>query len=257
MKRYILTGIAALLAGMPAVGQQIIQRMERDVAAEAKLAQQLGKGPLLGRDELHKIAQFTRFGPELRSEESGILRRAALRLKQGDYAKARNDWELALSKMKDREYQPDVDALVHGVLQQAYIEKDGTFEPLANAVRFREEQQKSVYEERTELERLKAVIDEGKASADVKLQRLVLAKEYAAGVRPARRTEPETPTADSVAEELQKIVVLCTTADDNAQQAVLDLQQALEKQGQTLQTMSNAAKMLHDTAKAIINNMKA
>jgi len=254
MRRYTLIGIAALLAGMPAAGQQIIQRMERDVVAAVKLEQQLETAPLLGPGELQKIALFSRFGSELRSEENGILRRAALRLSKGDYAAARKDWELALGKMAEREYQPDVDALVNGVLQQAYIEKDAAFEPLANAIQFREQQQKLAYEDREGLERMKAVFDEGKPSADLKLRRLILAEKYATGVRPAQRAEPETPTADSVAEELQKVVVLCNTADDNAQQAVVDLQKALE--GQTLQTMSNAAKMLHDTAKAIISNMK-
>lgn len=254
MKRYTLIGIAALLTGMPAPGQQIIQRMERDVAAAAKLGQQLEEAPLLGRDELEKVALFSRFGGELRSEESGILRRAALRLKRGNYAVARKEWELALGKMKEREYQPNVDALVHGVLQQAYIEKDVAFEPLAKAVQFREQQQKAAHEERVQMERMKAVFDEGKVPADLKLQRLVLAENYATGVRPVTRTEPETPTADSVAEELQKVVVLCNTADHNAQQAVVDLQKALE--GETLQTMSNAAKMLHDTAAAAIGSSK-
>ena len=50
-------------------------------------------------------------------------------------------------------------------------------------------------------------------------------------------------------------MALCNTADSNVQQAVADLHKALD--GQILQTMSNASKMLHDTAKAIINNVKA
>lgn len=47
------------------------------------------------------------------------------------------------------------------------------------------------------------------------------------------------------------------TAGDDAQLANIDLQNILQKQQQTLQTMSNVSKMLHDTAKAIIQNMKA
>jgi hypothetical protein len=47
------------------------------------------------------------------------------------------------------------------------------------------------------------------------------------------------------------------TVGDDAQLANIDLQNQLQKQQQTLQTMSNVSKMLHDTAKAIIQNMKA
>ncbi len=255
MRRYTLIGIAVLLAEMPAFGQQIIQRMERDVVAEAKLQQQLEKAPLLELAELKQIALFRRFGRELRSEESGLLRRTALRLRQGDYALAQKDWESALGKMKEREFEPDVDALIHGVLQQAYLDKDINVQPLAAAVQFREQQREAVYQERPGLERMKASFDEGKASNDLRIRRLILAEKYAAGVRPVERVEPEPATAESVAKELQKIVVLCNTADDNVHQAVVDLQKALD--GPTLQTMSNVSKMLHDTAKAIISNMKA
>ena len=254
MIRYTLIAIAASLAAMPAPGQ-IIQRMERDVLAAEKLQQTLEKAPLLALDDLQKIALFGRFSPNLRSEESGMLRRTALRLSQGDYASARKDWELALSKMKEREFEPDLDALVHGVLQQAYLDKNANFQPLRAAVEFREQQREAVYRERARLERLKASFDEGKASDDLQIQPLILTGKYAAGVRPVERAEPQPATADSVSTELQRIVALCNTADSNVQQAVADLHKALD--GQILQTMSNASKMLHDTAKAIINNVKA
>jgi hypothetical protein len=42
---------------------------------------------------------------------------------------------------------------------------------------------------------------------------------------------------------------------DDAQLANIDLQNALQKQQQTLQTMSNVSKMLHDTAMAIIRKI--
>jgi hypothetical protein len=43
---------------------------------------------------------------------------------------------------------------------------------------------------------------------------------------------------------------------DDAQLANVDLQNALEKQQQTLQMMSNLSKMLHDTAQAIVDNLR-
>ncbi len=46
-----------------------------------------------------------------------------------------------------------------------------------------------------------------------------------------------------------------TRVGDNAQRANIDLQNQLQKQQQTLQTMSNVSKMMHDTAMAIIRKI--
>lgn len=252
MRRCTSIWIAALLALMPAAGQ-IIQRMERDIAPAAK-QQELERGPLLDTDALKKIALFSRFGRELRSEEGGILRRAALRLSQGNYAAAQQDWELALGKMIERQFQPNLDALVQGVLHQAYLERNATFQPLAAAVKFREEQREAAYTQRRRLERIKGSFDEGKVPRDLQIQPLILTATFAAGVPAVDRAEPQTATAESVSTELQRTIGLCDAADRNVQQAVLDLQEALANE--TLQKMSNAAKMLHDTAAAFINSKK-
>ena len=46
-----------------------------------------------------------------------------------------------------------------------------------------------------------------------------------------------------------------TAASKDAQLANIDLQNMLQKQQQTLQTISNVSKMLHDTAMAIIRKI--
>jgi hypothetical protein len=45
------------------------------------------------------------------------------------------------------------------------------------------------------------------------------------------------------------------SASDDAQLANIDMQNMLQKQQQTLQTMSNVSKVLHDTAMAIIRKI--
>jgi len=47
-----------------------------------------------------------------------------------------------------------------------------------------------------------------------------------------------------------------STVGDDAQLANVDLQNVLQKQQQCLQMMSNISKMLHDTAAAVIRNMR-
>jgi len=46
-----------------------------------------------------------------------------------------------------------------------------------------------------------------------------------------------------------------STSGDDAQLANIDLQNQLQKQQQTIQTMSNVSKMLHDTAMATIRKI--
>jgi hypothetical protein len=54
---------------------------------------------------------------------------------------------------------------------------------------------------------------------------------------------------DKLEEDLQSV-------GDDAQLATIDLQNALQKQQQSMQLISNVSKMLHDTAMAIIRNIK-
>ena len=55
--------------------------------------------------------------------------------------------------------------------------------------------------------------------------------------------------------EIAKWEQKLSTAGDDAQLANLDLQNMLQKQQQTLQTISNVSKMIHDTAMAIIRKI--
>ena len=55
--------------------------------------------------------------------------------------------------------------------------------------------------------------------------------------------------------EIKKLEGQLSSIGDDAQLANIDLQNALQKQQQTLQTMSNVSKMLHDTAMAIIRKI--
>jgi chromosome segregation ATPase len=60
---------------------------------------------------------------------------------------------------------------------------------------------------------------------------------------------------DEVKELLKKWEDQLSSLGDDAQLVNIDLQNALQKQQQTLQTMSNVSKMLHDTAMAIIRKI--
>jgi len=57
--------------------------------------------------------------------------------------------------------------------------------------------------------------------------------------------------------EIEVLKKKLQTSEDMTQMMQLELQDAMNKQQQTLQTMSNVSKMHHDTLKAIISNMRA
>ncbi len=61
--------------------------------------------------------------------------------------------------------------------------------------------------------------------------------------------------AKNIDAEIVKWEQKLSSAGDDAQLANIDLQNMLQKQQQTLQTISNVSKMLHDTAMAIIRKI--
>jgi hypothetical protein len=56
--------------------------------------------------------------------------------------------------------------------------------------------------------------------------------------------------------EIERRQAQLNTIGDDSQLANVDLQNALQKQQQTLQMLSNLMKMMHDSAMAIIRNLK-
>ncbi len=62
-------------------------------------------------------------------------------------------------------------------------------------------------------------------------------------------------TKDEMESYIKDLDVQLSTIGDDAQLANIDLQNALQKQQQTLQTMSNVSKMLHDSTMANIRKI--
>ena len=69
------------------------------------------------------------------------------------------------------------------------------------------------------------------------------------------RLKRNRESLNDVKKELGKWEESLSSIGDDAQLANIELQNRLQKQQQTLQTMSNVSKMLHDTAMAIIRKI--
>jgi hypothetical protein len=72
---------------------------------------------------------------------------------------------------------------------------------------------------------------------------------------PAVKSKPSITSSQDISSHIQPIENKLNTVGDDAQLANIDLQNALQKQQQLLQIMSNISKMLHDSAVAIIRKI--
>lgn len=245
------TVVMAMLAAMPLTAQ--IKPAGVPVRAKVDLGAAQAV-PELDAAALSEIASATELPGNLRRAEQALLRRIPERLRHKDRAVAMEDWEQAVGMMRQRGVRPDVDALANWVLHQAYLESNRDLEFYADKVKFYNEQKEAAYASKAELERTQAALRRGNARAAT-MRSVVLAETYRPGVRAVSVGSPKPATVESVTKELQRITVLCNTADESSQMANVDLQNALQKQQQTLQTMSNVSKMLHDTAMAVIRKI--
>ncbi len=253
-KQKFLTAMLATLVVMPLAGQQIAQRTASDAAKRAMPAA-LATAPLLEAEALRKIAMADSLTGDLSRTERAALRRVSERLRHKNRAAAQQDWSRLIQGMRERDARLDVAALSDWVVNRTYVARSPELKPLADRMKYREQQRQAAHASKAQLEKTQARLEGGVGTRGLMIRSVRLSESYRPGVPAVTTTDPKPATVDSVVDELASIVVLCNKADANAQQANIDLQNALQKQQQTLQTMSNVSKMLHDTAMAVIRKI--
>jgi hypothetical protein len=162
-------------------------------------------------------------------------------LRANQMAEARGQWSRMVSAA-GLGSEADVNALVQWVLRQAYLETNKDLKSYADKVRYYNEIKQEIRD------------DLGRARSGRAVKGIALVPYRPDGA--AVKTEP--PRVVSKAERDQYIKSLedkLYSIGDDAQLANVDLQNALQKQQQTLQMMSNVSKMLHDTAMAVIRKI--
>lgn len=257
--------VAMLVVGTIAWAQRPQERIRYDAAPRVRAERPVA--PTRPTEPIRPAAPLS--GPEIvaialqagppegsgETDESG-LRRVSERLRHKDRAAAEAEWGRVV-RSASVERVEIIDAMVRYVLNDAYLEPDAALRAEAEKVRFYHARREAAYGRRGELERAKRELDRSAVSTQtVTIRSLTLSDEYAPG-RSAATLGPEEPvTAESVAEELQKIVVLCNHADAQADKADLELQRALEQRRETLSVMTAVSRSMHDTAKNMINNVR-
>ncbi len=152
-------------------------------------------------------------------------------------------WQAYIQRNGSR--QMDVGALVQHVMRESYAQSNRDLRSRADKVRYLNEQKKQIRSEvAQQRQSLSANPGLGQAQPDVAGQATgsKLALQGPALQLPHKTKIVQQPTQE--------------TLGDDADLRTLELQDTLQRQQQLLQLMSNISKMLHDTAMAIIRNMK-
>jgi hypothetical protein len=253
-RQRIFTLVLGALAVLPLAGQPILQRMESDAKERAAPAA-LATAPLIDTEAVVRIAMTNALGGDVTRLERRVLSRLADRLRLKNAPAAQQDWERLIGAMQARGAEVEVDELSNWVVHRVYLERSPAFKPLLAAMRFRDEQRTAACGSQTQLEQMSTRFETGETAGRLTIRPIELVAEFESGVRPVVVAESKPATAESVAEELSKAVALCHQATEGARMATVDFENALKQQQETLQEMSNASKMLHDTADAILGKI--
>lgn len=151
-------------------------------------------------------------------------------LRAGDEEAAASLWRSTIAGTRIDGPPLDLNQLIQLVLREAYLENDASLRHHAQKVRYYNEQKQQIRHQIREAERTRSSFPD--ACDDI-----------------PDRCDLVTDV-DLWIEELESQL---DHLDEDAQLANVDLQASLQKKTQTLQAMSNVARMLHDAAMAVIS----
>ncbi len=159
-------------------------------------------------------------------------------------------WSSFISTIAKENMPQDVNAFVQFVLRNAYLETNKDLQFYSEKVMFFNETKRKIRAEISGKRKILQAIKSGMFSIEKSIAELELQINHFREV-----WREELNTTSEIEEAIKKFEDELSSVGDEAQLANIDLQNALQKQQQTLQTMSNVSKMLHDTAMAIIRKI--
>lgn len=230
--------------------QQVVVAPVRPIAPNATL---------LNASQIRAVAVQSRPPAGTTRDEQADLLRVVEGVKQNNHQQAQTDWAFVVERAakRDKKYQEwiELESWNSYVLHQAYIAPNPELNGAAQKVRFYDEQQRAVDARRAELARAKQDLGVS-TTRTVTVRRLALSENYEPNRNGVDTAGTESVSRETIDAEIRKVEEQSRTVGEDAQLANVDLQNKLQQQQQTLQTMSNMSKMFHDTAMSIIRNMK-
>lgn len=189
--------------------------------------------------------------PPLSKQGKPALLAIKAKLEAGDHAAAKSAFAAFVKAEKPSEAKAL--AIANWLVRTAILDKHSKLADAADRARFRDDQ---VRELRQHLQELLEMRREETAPFQVK--ELILTPTYSPSAVAFRyATTATTLTLAQLDELIAKLEAKLDSLREMNQMDQLLLQDAMKKQQQTATMMSSMMKTLHDTAKAIINNIKA
>ena len=176
-------------------------------------------------------------------------------LRAGKTTEAQSRWSQFIEKMAAGGGAIDPNALVQHVLRESYLQTTEDLRFYADKVKYFNEQKAAVRKYLAALREYDSRMKDSKGAFEGRVP--VLRDSYAPGASAIKGTVARAiPDRAALRDEIKKWEEKLNGMGDDAQLANVDLQNILQKQQQTLQMMSNISKMLHDTAQAVIRNIR-
>jgi len=166
----------------------------------------------------------------LTGQEHQALREITEQIKDHDTKSATNGWSSLLTTLKRKNIPVDINELIQFVLREAYLQPSRDLKNHADKVKSHHDQ---IAEARREIANLRD-----------QLARL-----------PSGKPDPNAVRRAVLTKSLRQWEERLSKSADDAQLANIDMQNALQKQQQTLQMLSNISKQFHDTAMAVIRKI--
>jgi hypothetical protein len=160
----------------------------------------------------------------LNANQKRSLMTVITQLKRNDLKSAKQVWQGFISGLKGDSIPVDLNSLISFVLRDSYLKQNKDLYFYASRVTYLNGKNKEL-------------------------------RNYLKDMRDMRRGA-SVELASDMDEIINELEDDLQTIGDDAQLAMLDLQNALNRQAQLMQMMSNICKMMHDTAMAIIRNMR-
>ncbi len=217
---HIVLFLALFLAAGAVVAAESAQQ-ERKILAGSTAATGTARMYEQPQEAVVLVATATSLPDALTPRDRRMLNRITGYLKHSDTDRAKGSWEKLVRAMSERGTSVDLGALIQWVLRESYLKENKDLAAYAEKVRLQNDVKRKI---RRHLEETRAA-------------------------------PPKEMNRAQLTEHIKQWEEKLQSAGDDAQLANIDLQNALQKQQQTLQTMSNVSKMLHDTAMAIIRKI--
>jgi hypothetical protein len=160
----------------------------------------------------------------------------------------------------------DINALIQWVLKESYLETNKDLQFYADKVRYFNDVKEAIRDHLTDVREQFAEVSKNNPGAQdsddlgLSIDKMDVPGYYGGapgeeGVALEKTGTKTGSTKKDIENYIEELEQKLSSVGDDAQLANIDLQNKLQQQQQTLQTISNVSKMLHDTAMAIVRKI--